>query len=126
MKKTVILVFVAMLTMSLSAQHVTPLNLHIGSLIMRHTDVTYDVKSVPFQQGTFNPQHLKLHDLGMNVVLRCLTDDSLNMDVRRLQARELNSGLTLRDTRLKLIGNKQHVTLLDVDASMPQSPIPNY
>ena len=101
----------------------TPLDVHIGSLIMRHTDMTYDVKSAPFQQGTFDPQHLKLHDLGMNVVLRCLTDDSLNMDVRRLQARELNSGLTLRDTRLKLIGNKQHVTLLDVDASMPHSQI---
>ena len=101
----------------------TPLDLHIGSLIMRHTDITYDVKSLAQQQGKFDVNHLNLHDCGMNVVLRCLTDDSLNVSVRRLQVQELNSGLTLHDTSLKLIGNKQRATLSDLSVSMPHSQI---
>ena len=101
----------------------TPLNLHIGSLIIRHSDVTYDVKSAALQQGTFDPNHLNMHDFGMNVVLRCLTDDSLNVNVRRLQGQELNSGLTIHDTNLKLAGNKQFATLSDLSLSMPHSQI---
>ena len=101
----------------------TPLNLHIGSLIMRHTDVTYDVKSEAQHQGKLDANHLNLHDFGMNVVLRCLTDDSLNVNVRRLQGEELNSGLTVHDTSLKLVGNKQRATLSDLNLTMPHSQI---
>ena len=98
-----------------------PLNLHIGSLIMRHADVTYDVKSAPSLVGKLDPNHLNLHDFGMNVVLRCLTDDSLNVNVKRLQATELHSGLTIHDTRLKLLGNHQQATLTDFALEMPHS-----
>ena len=101
----------------------TPLNLHIGSLIMRHTDVTYDVKSEAQHQGKLDANHLNLHDFGMNVVLRCLTDDSLNVNVRRLQGEELNSGLTVHDTSLKLVGNKQRATLSDLNLTMPHSQL---
>jgi len=101
----------------------TPLNLHIGSLIIRHTDVTYDVKSLAQQKGKLDPNHLNMHDFGMNVVLRCLTDDSLNVNVRRLQGKELNSGLTIHDTSLKLVGNKQHATMSDMNLTMPHSLI---
>lgn len=101
----------------------TPLNLHIGSLIIRHADVTYDVKSVDSQSGKLDPNHLSLHDFGMNIVLRCLTDDSLNVNVKRLQAKELHSGLTIHDTRLKLIGNHQQATLTDFALEMPHSQV---
>ena len=101
----------------------TPLNLHIGSLIMRHADVTYDVNSVTQQKGKLDPNHLNMHDFGMNVILRCLTDDSLNMNVRRLQGKELNSGLTIHDTSLKLVGNKQQAILTDMNLTMPHSQI---
>ena len=99
----------------------SPLNLHIGSLIMRHADVRYDVMSAPLQTKKLDTHHLNLHDVGMNVVLRCLTDDSLNMTVRRLQAQDLYSGLTIRDTKLKLIGNRQQATLTDLVMEMPHS-----
>ena len=101
----------------------TPLNLHIGSLIMRHADVTYDVKSVAQRQGHLDVNHLDLQDFGMNVMLKCLTDDSLNVTVRRLQGQEFNSGLTIHDTSLKLCGNKQQATLTELNVSMPHSQI---
>lgn len=102
-------------------QEPTALNLRIGSLIMRHADVTYDLRSAIMQQGKLDPDHLKLHDFGVNVVLRCLTNDSINLTLRRLQAKELNSGLTLHDTKLKLVGNQQSATFSDLDLSMPHS-----
>ena len=98
-------------------------NLHIGSLIIRHADITYDVKSEPLYQGTVDVNHLHLKECGMNVVLRCLTDDSLNVTVRRLQTSELNSGLQLQDTQLKLVSNKQHAQLSGVSLSFPHSYI---
>ncbi len=101
----------------------TPLNLHIGSLIIRHADITYNVKSATMRHGEFDTNHLNLKDFGMNMALRCLTDDSLNVNVRRLQGKELNSGLTIHDSNLKLSGNKQHFILADMSLAMPHSQI---
>lgn len=99
------------------------LNLHIGSFIMRHAYITYDVKSEPTHAGHLDLNHLNLHDCGMNVVLRCLTDDSLNVTVRRLQVKERNSGLTLRDTGLKLEANRSHAALSDLQIELPHSAL---
>jgi len=101
----------------------TELNLRIGSFILRHADVSYDVKSEPTLPNTLDPNHLRLHDCGMNVMLRCLTDDSLNIAIRRLQAKELNTGLAVKETRLKLVANTQCATLSDVHLALPHSHV---
>ena len=101
----------------------TKLNIHIGSFIMRHAHITYDVKSEPNRPGLLDMNHLKLHDCGMNVVLNCLTDDSLNVSIRRLQVKESLSGLTLRDTQLKLEANHNCATLTNVRLSLPHSTL---
>ena len=97
------------------------MNLHIGSFIMRHAYISYDIHSQPVKEGNIDINHLHLHDCGMNVVVRCLTNDSLNVGIRRLQAKELVSGLLLKDTQLKLVGNKQQATLSDLSLSLPHS-----
>ncbi len=101
----------------------TKLNLHVGSLIMRHVDITYDILSEERHPGHLDVNHLNLKDVGMNLMLRCLTDDTLNISVRRLQAKDLNSGLQLLDTRAKLVGNKQKALLSDFSLSLPHSII---
>lgn len=97
------------------------LDLHIGSFIMRHTDVTFDVKSEPVRKEALDINHLNLKDVGMNVVLRCLTNDSLDVTIKRLQAKEMNSGIVLRDTRFKLVANNNQGTLSDFKLSLPHS-----
>ena len=99
------------------------LDLHIGSFIMRHANVTYDIRSKAMRPGTLDMNHLNLHDCGMNVVLRCLTDDSINISVKRLKAKELNSGLALKDTQFKLAANSQTGSLSQFSLSLPHSHI---
>ena len=99
------------------------LDLHIGSFIMRHANVTYDIRSRAMHPGTLDMNHLNLHDCGMNVVLRCLTDDSINISVKRLKAKELNSGLALKDTQFKLAANPQTGSLSQFSLSLPHSHI---
>lgn len=99
------------------------LDLHIGSFIMRHANVTYDIRSRAMHPGTLDMNHLNLHDCGMNVVLRCLTDDSINISVKRLKAKELNSGFALKDTQFKLTANSQTGSLSQFSLSLPHSHI---
>lgn len=89
------------------------ISLCINSFIMRHTDITYDVKSQPLTKGIIDNNHLQFHDCGMNLILRCFTNDSLNADIRRLQAKELNSGLAIRDTKLNIVANVNEAQLND-------------
>lgn len=99
----------------------TPINLRIGSFIIRHADINYDIKSEEKQPNTLDANHIHLHDCGMNIALRSFSKDSLNISVRRLQASELNSGLSLHDTHFKLIANSKQARLTDFSISLPHS-----
>ena len=98
-------------------------DLHIGSLIMRHADISYDVLSEEARPATFDAHHLRLHDCGMNLMLKCLTDDSLNLTVRRLQAIERNSGLSLQNTQFRLAANREQGTLAQLRLGLPHSQL---
>ena len=62
----------------------TPINLRIGSFIIRHADINYDIKSEKTRTNTLDANHIHLHDCGMNIALRSFSKDSLNISVRRL------------------------------------------
>lgn len=93
----------------------------LNSLIMRHTSVRYDVKSEIFKPGVFDVNHLYLKDCGMDLVIKCLTNDSINLSVKRLQAKEDNSGLKVNDTRLALCGNTHDAMIKGVHVELPHS-----
>ena len=99
------------------------IDLHIGSFIMRHADVSYDVLSEAAHPNNLDANHLHLHDCGMNLMLRHLTNDSINLTFRRLQAKELNSGLSIHNTQLRLAANEQYATLTHFNLSLPHSEI---
>ena len=100
----------------------TEINLSIGSLLMRHADISYDVLSEKKKDGLdFN--HLDLKEGGMNLVLRCLTSDSINASVRHFHAKERNSGFVVSNAQLFLEGNKQSATLSSIELSLPHSEV---
>ena len=100
----------------------TEINLSIGSLLMRHADISYDVLSEKKKDGLdFN--HLDLKEGGMNLVLRCLTGDSINASVRHFHAKERNSGFVVSNAQLFLEGNKQSATLSSIELSLPHSEV---
>lgn len=104
-------------------QESSELNVHVGTFIMRHTNILYDVKSEPHHPHAIDLNHINIHDAGMNVTLRNLTNDSINVSIHRLQAKETNAGLSITHAQLQLIANQQHAHFSDVQITFPHSHI---
>ena len=100
----------------------TPLDLRINTLIIRHTNVRYDQLDMARTDGKFNPAHLGVSDLSANISLRTLTDDSLNVSVKRLGFIE-QSGFTLSRLGFHLEAGRQQALLSQFDLEMPSSQL---
>ena len=98
----------------------TPLDLRINSLIIRRSSLTYDQKDKPQTNGVFNTSHLKVYDLGAHINLRALTDDSLNVNVKRLELKE-RCGLVIKRLKLHLAAGRKQSKLENLLVEMPQS-----
>ncbi|MCR5678676.1 MAG: translocation/assembly module TamB [Prevotella sp.] len=100
----------------------TPLDIHVGSLIIRHSAVTYDQLDAPETPGRLNPQHLNLSDISAHVLLPCLTDDSLCVNVKRVAMRE-QSGLSVNRLSLHFEANRRQALLSNFCLQTPRSII---
>ena len=101
----------------------TDIDLSIGSLLMRHADISYDILSENQKESGIDFNHLYMKDGGMNLVLRCLTNDSLNISIRHFHAKEQNSGFVVKNAQLYLTGNNENATLSNFELSLPHSAI---
>lgn len=88
-------------------QSPTQVNLRVSSFILRHVNVSYDVLSEEKKAPLFDINHLNISNLGMTASVRVLTDDSLNISVRRLNFTETNSGLALKKLETAIAANHQ-------------------
>lgn len=86
----------------------SPIDLHIGSILLRRADVRWDKCWEPHAPaGTIDPSHLHFRNIAMTAHLRTLTPDSLNLIVKRLSFTE-KSGLTLKKLSMEAeAGNKK-------------------
>lgn len=98
----------------------TPLDLSIGSLIIRNGSVRWNQHYRPFTPSRFNVAHLDISHLSAHVMLQTLTDDSLDARVKKFAFRE-SSGLDLRGLRLRVAGNRSGLTVSDLDLQLPQT-----
>ena len=96
----------------------TPLDLRINSLILRHTSVSYDCWDAPKTPGKLNPKHLWLKDISTHMVLKTLTEDSLNIKVKRLSMEE-QSGLAINRLSFLFQGGRSQSRLTDFLLRMP-------
>ena len=100
----------------------TPLDLRIKSLIIRRSSLTYDQMDVPRTPEVFNPQHLKVNGLSAHINLRALTDDSLNVNVKRLEFNE-QSGLEVKRIKFYLAAGRKQSQLEDLLVELPHSRV---
>ena len=100
----------------------TPVDLHINSLIVRRSSVTYDEHHVTPTPGHFNLHHLNVSDISADIVLKTLTDDSLDVNIKRLGLKE-QSGLDLNKLSLKLKAGRQGATLQNFFLKMPNTQV---
>ena len=92
--------------------------LRINSLIVRHSSIRFDQLDAPLSPDRLNLHHLLLNDISSHIVLKTLTNDSLNLNVKRLSFRE-QSGLAINRLALKIAAGRTHATLSDFELRMP-------
>ena len=100
----------------------TPLDLRINSLIIRHSRVKYDHYDLPSTPHQLNPNHMDISDISAHVVLKTLTEDSLNVNVKRLSFKE-QSGLKMERLSMKFEGDRQGCSLRDFVLRMPNTQL---
>ena len=98
----------------------TPLDLRVNTFIMRHSSVSFDRQDVKTTPGVFNPMHLNVSDISAHILLKALTDDSLNLQIKRLGFQE-HSGLKVNRMALYLNADKKQAQLRDFLLEMPSS-----
>ena len=100
----------------------TPLDLRINSFILRNSSVTFNRYDLPETPHVLNPNHLAFSDISAHIILKALTDDSVNVNIKRLSFKE-QSGLKIDRLSLKYIGNQEHSRLQDFTLNMPHTNI---
>ena len=96
----------------------TPLDLRINSLIMRKSSVSYDCYDVPETPGVLNPSHLHLKDISAHLILKVLTKDSLNVNLKRMSLKE-KSGLQINWLTVRFEGGRRASELKEFRLHMP-------
>ena len=99
-----------------------PINVRVNSLIVRHSSLAYDQLDQPETEGHINPAHLQLDDISAHINLRALTDDSLNVNVKRLSFKE-RSGLAVNRFGFLVEAGRQHALLRDFLLEMPSTQV---
>ena len=98
----------------------TPLDLRVNTFIIRHSSVSFDRQDVANTPGLFNPKHLHVSDISAHILLKALTDDSLNVQIKRLGFKE-RSGINVDRLALRLNADKKQARLREFLLKMPSS-----
>lgn len=99
-----------------------PLNLQVNSFIVRGSSVSYDQWDAAQIPNRLNPHHLKATDISAYIILKTLTDDSLNVNVKRMSVIE-QSGLFIKRLSFLLAAGKHDAQLRQFKLQMPDTQI---
>ena len=100
----------------------SPLHLRINSLIMRHSSVTYDRMDAAETPGILNPRHLSITNLSSHIILKELSEDSLDINIKRLSFKE-KSGLEVNRLSMHFDAGRDGARLSDFKLQMPGSEL---
>ena len=100
----------------------TPLDLHIGSVIIRHGAIAYNQRDVAAQSGVFSTQHIGVRNLSAHIVLNHLTDNDIHLLVKKISLTD-KSGLELKNLSFKLDADKQKAKLSNFILELPHSSL---
>lgn len=91
----------------------TPLDLHIASLIIRNTSISYDRLDLPRKAGVFDTHHLAFEKISSHIMLYELTDDSLSVRTKKIAFTEKNSGLSVNRLSFTANASKRSAQIKD-------------
>lgn len=85
------------------------LDLAIHSLIIRNGNIKYDQLDSP-EKTYFTPKHIDAKEISAHIILNVLTEDSLNLNVKKLSFQE-TKGLNMLSLSFKAIANKNSASI---------------
>ena len=97
-----------------------PLDLSIGSFILRHGRFSFDKRWKEYGENFFNPNHLSVTDVNTYMQFDINSNDSLNLRIKELSMKE-HSGLEIENLKLLITIGKSGGTLSDFELALPNS-----
>jgi len=104
-----------------TTQH-TPIDLHIGSIIIRHGSIKYNKRYIKEDPDLFSTSHINISNLSTHIILNHITDNSIDLNIKKLELQD-KSKLQLSSLAFKLKANKQEAILKDFELQLPNSDI---
>lgn len=100
----------------------TPINLQINSLIIRNSSMRYRLLSSASVANRFSPNDIKAQNISAHFIVNRITNDSLNVKVKRLSLNE-RCGFTLRRLALNAIVSRSGAQIEKLHLELPNSTI---
>lgn len=98
------------------------IKLRINAILLRRGEICFNKNYEPETPGIFNEAHICLKDISTNISLKAFHKDSINLAVKRLSFKE-QSGLTIKNLRLKFTANQKKASLAHFALEQPNSCI---
>ena len=102
-----------------TTQH-KPLDLRIGSVIIRHGSIAYNQRDIASAAGVFSPKHIGIRNLSAHIALHHLTDNDIHLSVKKIAFTD-KSGLQVKNLRFKVNADKHQARLSDFQLELPKS-----
>ena len=102
-----------------TTQH-KPLDLRIGSVIIRHGSIAYNQRDIASAAGVFSPQHIVISNLSAHIALHHLTDNDIHLSIKKIAFTD-KSGLQVKNLRFKVNADKHQARLSDFQLELPKS-----
>ena len=102
-----------------TTQH-KPLDLRIGSVIIRHGSIAYNQRDIASAAGVFSPQHIGISNLSAHIALHHLTDNAIHLYIKKISFTD-KSGLQVKNLRFKVNADKHQAHLSDFQLELPKS-----
>ena len=100
-----------------------PINLHIGSLLLRRVDLQWDQHWKTAKDSSLTDfSHINISNLSITAHLRELQKDSLNISLRKLSFQE-KSGLCLQNATLDAVAGNKGCNISNLNIQLPHSTI---
>ena len=100
----------------------TSVDLRINSLIIRNSSVSYDELDVAQTPNRLNVRHLRVTDISAHIILKAITEDSLNVNLKRLTLRE-QSGLHIKRLAVRTEAGRHNAKISNFLLQLPRSSI---
>ncbi len=97
------------------------INLRINSLIIRRSSLSYRQTNAP-SLNRFDTKHLFFNNISSHIILKHFSEDSLNINVKRISFRE-ESGLQLKSLAFKIEAGTKGGILSGFSLQMPKSSL---